>query len=254
MSDTRNLLETRGLSKSFGGVTAVRDVDLSMAEGELHAIIGPNGAGKTTLFHLLTGVYPASSGEVFFQGENITRMPAHRRVVAGLSRSYQRTNIFPNLTVEENLLVAAGRAIGGEWKMSWRGPGPEARRISREVIDQLSLDRYAGIEADLLPYGAQRLVDIGIALCCRPQLLLLDEPTSGLSSSELAEAVAVLGQLRQHYTIILIEHNMELVMGVAERATVLNFGAVIARGTPEEIGRIPAVQEAYFGKRRGAVA
>lgn len=248
------LLETRKLSKSFGGVAAVRDVDLAVTEGQLHAIIGPNGAGKTTLFHLLTGVYPASAGQVLFHGEDITRMPSYRRVVAGLSRSYQRTNIFPSLTVEQNLLVAAGRAVGGAWHLTWRGPGPKARRMAQEVIDQLSLARYAETEADLLPYGAQRLVDIGIALCCRPRLLLLDEPTSGLSSAELAEAVAVLDQLRQRYTIILIEHNMELVIGVADTASVLNFGEVIARGTPEEISRIPAVQEAYFGKRRGAAA
>ena len=122
----------------------------------------------------------------------------------------------------------------------------------REVIDQLSLGDFAGTEADLLPYGAQRLVDIGIALCCRPQLLLLDEPTSGLSTAELAEAVSVLGVLRQRYTIILIEHNMQLVMGVADSASMLNFGERIAGGTPEEIGRMPAVQEAYFGKRRRA--
>jgi branched-chain amino acid transport system ATP-binding protein len=251
MSDQGNMLETRQLSKSFGGVSAVKAVDLRVAEGELHAIIGPNGAGKTTLFHLLTGVYPATSGQVLFRGRDITAMPANQRVVAGMSRSYQRTNIFPNLTVEENLLAAAERAVGRRWSLSWRGAAAASRSLAQEVIDQLSLGDFAGTEADLLPYGAQRLVDIGIALCCRPQLLLLDEPTSGLSTAELAEAVSVLGVLRQRYTIILIEHNMQLVMGVADSASVLNFGERIAGGTPEEIGRIPAVQEAYFGKRRG---
>lgn len=245
------MLETRKLSKSFGGVSAVKSVDLRISEGELHAIIGPNGAGKTTLFHLLTGVCPVTSGQVLFRGRDITSMPAHQRVVTGLSRSYQRTNIFPSLTVEENLLAAAERAVGRCWSMNWHGATAASRTLVREVTDQLSLGAYSGIEADLLPYGAQRLVDIGIALCCQPQLLLLDEPTSGLSTAELAEAVTILSVLRQRYTIVVIEHNMELVIGVADRASVLNFGELIAEGTPEEIGQMPAVQEAYFGKRRG---
>lgn len=232
----------------------MESVSVTVVEGSIHAIIGPNGAGKTTLFHLLTGVYPPSSGRVFYRGQDITGYGAAERVSLGISRSYQRTNIFPRLSVRENLLLAAGRSAGEQWSFDPRGPSASARALVDEVLSVLDLTSAADLEAQTLPYGAQRLLDIGIALCCRPELLLLDEPTSGLSSAELREAVDTLAALRKSYTIVLIEHNMELVVGLADRATVLNFGRVIAEGTPEEIGADPAVQSAYFGSRRSATS
>lgn len=246
------VLQTDELSKHFGGVRAVEGVSLAVETGGLHAIIGPNGAGKTTLFHLLTGVHAPSAGRVRFMGEDVTPLTAWQRVERGMARSYQRTNVFRRLSVRHNLLIAAQRAEGLRWSLLPRRAtrGARAAALVDEVLDLLHLDAAADAEAQTLPYGAQRLVDLGIALCCRPVVLLLDEPTSGLSAGELAQAVAVLERLRARYTIVLIEHNMELVIGVADRVTVLNFGAVIAEGTAEEIGRDAEVQRAYFGGRR----
>ncbi len=249
-----DILRTEGLSKSFGGVHAVENVDLRIRTGSLHAIIGPNGAGKTTLFHLLSGVYQPSRGRIFYRDQDVTQRGAAERVRLGISRSYQRTNIFPHLTVRENLLLAAERSVGNCWSLSPRGASARARALVDEVLGKVGLAAAGGHEAQNLPYGVQRLVDIGIALCCQPRLLLLDEPTSGLSSAELREAVDTLKELRAHYTIVLIEHNMELVVGIAERASVLNFGKLIAEGTPEEIGRMPNVQAAYFGARKSVPA
>jgi len=249
-----DILRTEGLSKSFGGVHAVENVDLRIRAGSLHAIIGPNGAGKTTLFHLLSGVYRPSKGRILYRGQDVTQRGAAERVRLGISRSYQRTNIFPHLSVRENLLLAAERSVGNCWSPSPRGASAGARALAEEVLGKVGLAAAADHEAQNLPYGVQRLVDIGIALCCQPQLLLLDEPTSGLSSAELREAVDTLKALRAHYTIVLIEHNMELVVGIAERASVLNFGRLIAEGTPEEIGNMPDVQAAYFGSRKAVTA
>jgi branched-chain amino acid transport system ATP-binding protein len=245
------LLRTEGLSKHFGGVRAVEDVHLEVGTGRLHAIIGPNGAGKTTLFHLLTGVHPPSAGRIEFRGEDVTPLSTWRRVERGIARSYQRTNVFRRLTVRQNLMVPAQRSQGLRWSLfAGRTARTErAERLIEEVLELLLLRPFADAETQTLPYGAQRLVDVGIALCCQPTLLLLDEPTSGLSAGELSQAVQVLQRLRERYTILLIEHNMELVLGVADRITVLDFGRVIAEGTSEEVARDPAVQRAYFGSR-----
>jgi branched-chain amino acid transport system ATP-binding protein len=234
---------------SFGGVHAVSGVSLEVDENSLHAIIGPNGAGKTTFFHLLTGVYKPTRGTIFFDGRDITDLGPAQRVALGIARSYQRTNIFPSLTVRENLKLAAARAEGEGWSVTpWSGDRKSDALVD-EILALLRLDHNAGQEAQTLPYGVQRLVDIGIALCCRPRLLLLDEPTSGLSTAELREAVDILKTLRKHFTILLIEHNMELVVGMADRISVLNFGSLLAEGTADEIGANREVQQAYFGTR-----
>jgi branched-chain amino acid transport system ATP-binding protein len=246
------LLRTENLSKSFGGVHAVSGVTFEVSEGSLHAVIGPNGAGKTTFFHLLTGVYLPTKGEIFFEKTNISNLGPAKRVKLGIARSYQRTNIFPRLTVRENLLLAAERAQGEGWSVIPRAAGAAARDLADSTLAILDLTKVAELEAQTLPYGAQRLVDIGIALCCRPKLLLLDEPTSGLSTAELREAVDTLKTLGQRYTVLIIEHNMELVVGMADRVSVLNFGQLLAEGTAEEVGQNPAVQTAYFGSRRSA--
>ncbi len=249
-----NLLQTEHLSKRFGGVTAVNDVSLAFEENRLHVIIGPNGAGKTSFFHLLTGFYPVSSGRIRFQNEDITNLAPAERVRLGIARSWQRTNIFANLTVRENLRLAAARSLGNHWAWRSGARGAQAESQVAETLALLGLDDVADHPANTLPYGVQRLIDIGIAVCCRPRLLLLDEPTSGLSASELHETVDVLKTLRSRFTILLIEHNMELVLALADTISVLNFGEVLASGAPADIDANPAVQEAYFGKRRSAVA
>lgn len=248
------LLQTEHLSKRFGGVTAVSDVTLSVLPNQLHVIIGPNGAGKTTFFHLLTGVYPVSDGRILFDGRDITRLSPAERVQMGIARSYQRTNIFPHLTVRQNFLLAAARSFGYEWSAWPRSPRPEVAGLVDDTLALLRLGRAGEQLANTLPYGVQRLVDIGIAVCCRPRILLLDEPTSGLSTAELLETVDVLKAIRDRFTIVLIEHNMELVVDMADHISVLNFGELLASGTPAQISANQAVQEAYFGRRRSAVA
>ncbi|MFA5521719.1 MAG: ABC transporter ATP-binding protein [Castellaniella sp.] len=251
---TSTLLQTEQLSKRFGGVSAVNDVSLTFQEGQVHVIIGPNGAGKTTFFHLLTGFYPASAGCILFKGTDITRLPPAERVKLGIARSYQRTNIFAHLSVRENLRLAASRSFGNHWSLRPGNVPCEVSRLVQDTLDLLGLTAIASQVTDTLPYGVQRLVDIGIAICCRPQILLLDEPTSGLSASELHETVGVLKSIRNRFTIVLIEHNMELVVELADIISVLNFGELLANGSPEVISANQAVQEAYFGKRRRAVA
>jgi ABC-type branched-subunit amino acid transport system ATPase component len=212
-------------------------------------VIGPNGAGKTSFVHLLSGVYKPTAGTIRFGGEDITALGPAQRVRLGIARSYQRTNIFPRLTVRENLSLAAARAAGEGWSLVPRSASHAAGALVDEALTLLNLRQVAEREAQTLPYGVQRLVDIGIALCCRPTLLLLDEPTSGLSTAELREAVDILKTLRKHFTILLIEHNMELVVGMADRISVLNFGSLLAEGTADEIGANREVQQAYFGTR-----
>lgn len=246
------LLTTEDLSLSFGGVHAVSGVSLRVREKSLHVVIGPNGAGKTTFFHLLSGVYKPTRGTIRFGGADITRLGPAERVKLGIARSYQRTNIFPRLTVRENLSLAASRAAGEGWSMTPRSASRVVSALVDEALDLLNLKQAADQEAQTLPYGVQRLVDIGIALCCRPTLLLLDEPTSGLSTAELREAVDILKTLRERFTILLIEHNMELVVGMADRISVLNFGTLLAEGSAEEIGANQEVQQAYFGSREKA--
>lgn len=246
---SRPLLTTEDLSLSFGGVHAVSRVSLTVLEKSLHVVIGPNGAGKTTFFHLLSGVYKPTAGTIRFGGEDITALGPAQRVRLGIARSYQRTNIFPRLTVRENLSLAAARAAGEGWSLVSRSASHAAGALVDEALTLLNLRQVAEREAQTLPYGVQRLVDIGIALCCRPTLLLLDEPTSGLSTAELREAVDILKTLRKHFTILLIEHNMELVVGMADRISVLNFGSLLAEGTADEIGANREVQQAYFGTR-----
>ena len=261
MSSSRNdaretsLLETRGLSKTFGGVRAVHEVNINVASGALHVVIGPNGAGKTTLFHLLTGVIPSTSGEIIFNGEKVTTLSLSGRVKRGLARSYQKTNIFPRLSVRQNILAAAYRAKGTNWRSLFGATSGarEAEQLADRILEDLGLQDQASAEAQTLPYGSQRLIDIGIALACEPKLLLLDEPTSGLSSGELDRTIEFIRDLRSRYTILLIEHNMDLVLAFADTITVLNFGEVIAEGRPEDIAKNAQVQEAYFG-RSGASA
>jgi branched-chain amino acid transport system ATP-binding protein len=243
------ILETVRVTKRFGDHTAVRAIDLQVTKGSVHAAIGPNGAGKTTLFNILTGIYRPDEGAVLFRGKDITNVSQPDRVRMGLARCFQKTNILRRLSVFENVYLAALRARA--WKQrSWRSPRDwkrQARELTDQILERVGLSVQRNREAQTVPYGYQRLLDVGMALACQPEVLLLDEMTSGLSAGEIDTAMDLIRQLATSQTILLIEHNMNLVMNVAQKITVINFGEVIAEGRPEMIKLDPRVQEAYFG-------
>lgn len=234
-----NLLETQGLSRHFGGLRAVDGVDFTLPEGEVRALIGPNGAGKTTFVGLVCGRIPASAGRVLFGGEDVTDLPAHRRIARGMAYTFQITSIFPRLSLHENVALAVRRRLAGN-----RAATDAA---VAEALARVGLADRAAQTAGDLAYGHQRLLEIAMGLGQRPRLLILDEPTQGLSDPEIADFKALIRDLAGETTILLIEHNMDVVMETAERITVLNFGAVLAEGTPAEIRANRAVQAAYLG-------
>jgi branched-chain amino acid transport system ATP-binding protein len=247
----RALLELRDLHKSFGAVAAVDGVSLAVEEGSLHCIIGPNGAGKTTLFNCVTGEVEPTSGEVLFAGQDITGMRPHRLPALGIARSFQRTSVFPRLSVAENVWVAAYGAEPPD-RLAALKPADAVAHIGEAIGDALGevgLRRHADKLADELSHGDQRLLDFAIALASRPRLLLLDEPTAGLSRGDTQMVIALVERLKERYTIVLIEHKMDVVMRVSDRISVMNFGSLLAEGTPEDIRGDPRVREAYLGKR-----
>ena len=230
-----SLLSTRALTRHFSGLRAVENVDFDLPQGEARALIGPNGAGKTTFVSLLCGRIPPTSGAVIFDGQDISALPAHRRINLGMAYTFQITSVFANLSVHENVALAARR---------------RAANVDQAVTDALSRVGLAGREdqnAGDLSYGHQRLLEIAMGLAQSPRLLILDEPTQGLAESEIAAFKALVRELAGQVTVLLIEHNMGVVMETADRVTVLNFGAILAEGTPAEIRANPAVQAAYLG-------
>lgn len=236
------------VSKAFGGLQAVREVSLDVAAGTRVAIIGPNGAGKTTLFNLISGELLPSAGHIAAFGVNITRLPPHRRTALGLGRTYQITNLFPRLTVLENLLL--GVAGLDRAKASVLKPlraYPHLFERARDLLVPLGLWKVRDVVVASLSYGDQRQLEIALALATRPRLLLLDEPTAGLSSAETQDVLEIVRGLPREITILLIEHDMAVVFGVCERIVVLHHGEVVAAGTPEEIRRDVRVQEIYLG-------
>jgi len=243
------LLETHGLTKSFGALTAVNAVSLGIEAGTLHSIIGPNGAGKTTLFNLLTGTFPPSAGRVSLAGKDITGTPAHRIAHLGLSRSFQRTNVFPAFSLLDNVWVSAF-ATAKSWSgLIWRRADryPEAIERSRAALADVGLSDKAEQRAREISHGEQRQLELAIALAAAPRVLLLDEPAAGLSPEETRKMVALVRTLKGRYTIVLIEHKMDIIMNVSDRISVMHFGALIAEGTPAEIQRNPEVRRAYLG-------
>lgn len=240
-------LSIRGLTKRFGGLIAVDNVDIDFPKGKLNAVIGPNGAGKTTLFNLVTGMLPPTSGQVFFEGKDIAGLKPHRIVSRGLSRTLQIKSVFGALTVEDNVRAAvmAHAGIGNPFR-----PAASYAQVSRrvdEVLHEAGLRHHAKSCASTLSYGDVALLEIALALANAPKLLLLDEPICGMSPQETERTVERIVKLARTTQIILIEHDMEVVFAIADLITVMAQGRVLARGTPEEIASHGEVQEVYLG-------
>src|SRR5688572_2377470 len=232
------MLETRGLGRAFGALQAVADVSLAVPPGELRAVIGPNGAGKTTLFHLISGLLPPTSGRVLFRGDDVTALAAPARCRRGISRTFQITSIFPELTVLENVRMAIQLKGAGNFQLLGGAALLDAtERRARESLQFLGLAERAPEAAATLPHGDQRLLEIAMAVAQAPDLLLLDEPTQGLSPEDTAATVAVIRQIarERHLTIVLVEHDMDVVFDLADRISVLHFGRLIAEGTAAEV-------------------
>jgi branched-chain amino acid transport system ATP-binding protein len=243
------LLETKELTKAFGALTAVNAVSLDVEAGSLHSIIGPNGAGKTTLFNLLTGTFPPSSGRILLDGRDITGTPASRVAHLGLARSYQRTTVFPAFSLLDNVWVAAF-ATGRSWRgLMWRKTEryAEVTARARQALADVGLAGKADAPAREISHGEQRQLELAIALAAAPRVLLLDEPAAGLSPEETRKMVALVRSLKGRYTIVLIEHKMDIIMSVSDRISVMHFGSLIAEGTPAEIQKNPEVRRAYLG-------
>jgi branched-chain amino acid transport system ATP-binding protein len=242
------LLEIERLSRYFGALSAVNGVSLSVAARERRAIIGPNGAGKTTLFNLITGHLVPSGGRIVFDGAPITGLPIHAIARRGLSRSFQRTNVFPRLSVTENLRLAAAAGQAGSYRLFGSiGAlgGPLAR--ARDVAEVVGLAERLGEPAGRLSYGEQRQLEVGIALATGPKLLLLDEPTAGMSPEETHRMTRLLAALPREMTLLIIEHDMDVVFSLADRITVLHYGEVLAEGPPDVVRADARVYEVYLG-------
>ncbi|MCO6449896.1 MAG: ABC transporter ATP-binding protein [Caldilineales bacterium] len=244
------ILETRKVRKQFGALVAVDDVSVQVREGSFHSIIGPNGAGKTTFFNLLSGNLKPTSGQILFRGEEITNHPIYRTAHLGMGRSFQITNIFPNLTVFENIRLAA-QALGKDNFKLFRSANAFENYIDRtnKVIEQVGLSARAHSPARTLPHGDQRKLELGMLLAPDPEVLLLDEPTAGMAGEQVPELMELVQSIREsgEKTIMLVEHNMNVVMSVSDTITVMHQGAVLAEGAPAEIAANEIVQQAYLG-------
>lgn len=240
---TPPLIETRGLSRHFGGLKAVENVDFRLEKGEIRAIIGPNGAGKTTFVSLVCGRIEPSAGSILLEGRDITFMPAHRRVLEGIAYTFQITSIFPRLSVFDNVALSVQRRLLAKGKVTARALAAGVR----DALDRVGLDDRADAPAGGLSYGHQRLLEVAMGLALEPRLLILDEPTQGLSDGEIETFNVLVREIARDATVLLIEHNMQVVMELAERITVMSFGEILAEGTRDEIRANQAVQDAYLG-------
>ncbi len=248
---TKNIiLRAENLRKAFGGLIAVDDVSIEVQQKTMHAIIGPNGAGKTTLFNLLSGTMPPTKGKVYYKDNEITSLPPHQRAHLGIGRSFQITNIFPNLTVLENVRLAA-QALGGDNFRFLSHVGTFGDYIDKAmaVLAQVGLAGQENVYARSLAHGEKRKLELGIMLACDPELLLFDEPTAGMSSEQVPELIEIIKKVvnRKERTAILVEHRMDMVMNISDFITVMSQGNVIAEGTPQEIANNQLVQKAYLG-------
>ena len=241
------LLETTRLSRSFGALVAVMNVDLKVARGSIHSVIGPNGAGKTTLFNLLTGFLKPSAGAILFNGKDITGLPPHKISRLGVSRSFQITSIFPELAVSENVRIALQSRTKMSYNFLNKLTDDGFREKTRGILSQIGLIDKADLPAKHLSHGEKRVLDIGIGLATSPELLLLDEPASGLVGDEIVRVANLIRQISNRVTVILVEHNIDVVLSISDRITVLSYGKVIAEGSPAEIQSNSKVQEVYLG-------
>jgi ABC-type branched-subunit amino acid transport system ATPase component len=242
-------LETVGLEKHFGGIAAVNCVSLQIERGARHALIGPNGAGKTTVINLLTGVLSASAGRILLQGEDITRLDVHRRVARGLARTFQINQLFLDLSPIETVGLAVSQrlGVGAQW---WRMVGSNAAVVEEaaDILEKFALADVMFERTGNLPYGKQRLLEIALAIACRPQVLLLDEPAAGVPEAERRDILATVAALPADVTVLLIEHDMDLVFSFAQRISVLVNGALLLDGAPDEVARDARVKAVYLGE------
>lgn len=252
LAGERPILEVQGLSRRFGGLTAVAGVSFSLGAGEIRGLIGPNGAGKTTTFNVISGFYPPSAGRVLFAGRDVSGWPTHRVAALGLVRTFQHSTLFHELTVLENVLVgrhlAARRGLFSALLGRDRAAEAAAREAARELLCFFGLEARAEEAAGVLPHGLQRRLGLAVALAAEPRLLLLDEPFTGMNPEETREMMELVRRVRARgVTILLVEHDMAAVMGLCDRITVLNFGRLLVEGTPAQVRAHPEVIEAYLG-------
>lgn len=242
------LLEAKGLTKTFGALTAVNNVNFTVEKGVIHSIIGPNGAGKTTLFNLLSGVYQPTSGNIKFQGRDITSTKLYERSRIGVGRSFQITSIFPELTVRENVRLSVQSRGKKNFSMLRKASDmKEVEEKTTTILEEMGLREFDDQKAENIPYGSQRSLDVAIALAMEPILLLLDEPTSGMTPEDIYKMIALIKRISERYNIILIEHHMDVVMSISDKITVLHLGKIIAEGIPESVKGNEEVKRAYFG-------
>ena len=246
-------LETQGLEKSFGGLRVTRDLSLKVVQGARHALIGPNGAGKTTVINLLTGVLKPNGGRILLEGHDITELPVHKRVLRGLSRTFQINQLYAELTPLETIGLAVSERLGAgrDW---WRLVGSTAAVTGEiaEIVERFRLADVMHERTAILPYGKQRLLEIALAFACRPHVLLLDEPAAGVPEAERHELLATIAALPTEVTVLLIEHDMDLVFSFADRISVLVNGSLFVDGAPEDVARDPRVKAVYLGEELDA--
>ena len=247
---SNDALQLEGVSRAFGALRAIEDISFSVRAGERRAVIGANGAGKTTLFNVVTGDYPASAGRVLFFGEDVSAMQPFERIRMGLRRTYQSSLLFRDLTVRDNLFLAARGIVRGRYGFLRPRAAHPSRRATQELLERVRLTHIAGRPVSSLAHGQQRQLEIGMALAGAPRLILFDEPAAGLSPAERAELVALLGALPEHIGFILIEHDLDIALRVVERVTVMHNGRVLKHGTPAEIENDAEVQAIYMGGRQ----
>jgi branched-chain amino acid transport system ATP-binding protein len=245
---TAPILRAEGVSKKFGGFVALSDVTVAFEPGLLTSIIGPNGAGKSTLFNILSGAFPPTTGQVWFEGREVAGLPQHQFARIGVAKSFQITNVFPQLSVLENVRVAV-QALHSRydvWTPRWKLKAYEEQALN--LLERVGLADRRRVIAENLAHGDQRSLEIAMALACEPRLLLLDEPTAGMGPEEATSMMGLIQRLNEARTVIVVEHRMKLVMGISQRIIVLHQGRLLAEGTPDEIRRHDEVRQVYLGQ------
>ncbi len=241
-------LRVERLGRRFGGLVALANISLTVESGEKRAVIGPNGAGKSTLFDLISGELAPTQGRIYFEGHNLTRLPVYKRARLGLGRTFQRNNLFLGLTVSENLRLAIHHRLGLTQHLFSRwGQTQMVQPAVDSILAQVDLVEYRNQPAGNLAYGQQRVLELALALAGRPKLLLLDEPTAGMSPAETAEMIRLIDSLPSSLTILIVEHDMDVVFSLADHITVLHYGQIISQGRPDQVRANPRVQEIYLG-------